>query len=97
VREFTHGDAVAAASALRVRPPETWEGWLVGYLDRAHAADRFRKRTGRVHPRWGNGSLMSAILCDMPVWPEPRLSDPAYAEALVAVLEALIRWRRRAL
>lgn len=97
MREFTHGDAVAAASALRTRPPETWEGWLAGYLDRAHAADQFRKRTGRVHPCWGNGSLMSAILRDAPVWPEPRLSDPGYAEALVAALEVLIRWRRRAI
>lgn len=95
MREFTHGDAVAAASALRTRPSETWERWLAACLDRAHAADRYRKRTGRVHPRWGNGSLMSAILCDMSVWPEPRLSDPDYAEALVAALEALIRWRRR--
>lgn len=97
MREFTHGDAVAAASALRTRPQDTWDGWLSAYLDRAHAADQFRKRTGRVHHHWGNGSLMSAILCDMPVWPEPRLSDPDYAEALVAALEALIRWRRRAL
>lgn len=95
MREFTHGDAVAAASVLRTKPQESWDGWLAMYLDRAHAADGFRKRMGRVHPRWGNGSLMSAILCDMPVWPEPRLSDPGYADALLAALEALIRWRRR--
>lgn len=27
----------------------------------AHAAHAFAKRTGRLHPRWGNGSLMSRV------------------------------------
>lgn len=95
MRSITHGDAVAAASALVRLPAACWERQLDAYLRRADAADRYRKRFGRFHPRWGNGSLIGAVLCDTPVWPEPRLSDPLYAEALVTVLFALIRQRRR--
>jgi hypothetical protein len=94
MRGLTHGDVVAVASLLRTRPRETWDATVDRLLDRAHAADAYRKRLGRVHPRWGNGSLMSTVLCESPVWPEQRLSDPRYVEALAAVLLALIHRRR---
>lgn len=93
MRSVTHGDAVAAASALVRLPEETWQHRLDTYLRRADAADRYRKRMGRFHPRWGNGSLMGAVLCDADVWPEPMLSDPRYAEALVTVLLSLMKRR----
>ena len=95
MRGITHGDAVAAASLLRGAPRESWDSTLGSLFERAHAADLYRKRLGRLHPCWGNGSLVSAVLCESAVWPEQRLSDPDYADALVAVLLALIRWRRR--
>ena len=95
MRAVSHGDAVAAASLIRCRPPETWAATLQSLFDRAHVADLYRKRLGRMHPEWGNGSLTSAVLCDSDVWPEPRLSDPVYTEALVAVLLAVMRWRDR--
>ena len=91
MREIVHGDVVAAACALLAVTPEGWEARIAGYLIRADAADRYRRRIGRAHPRWGNGSLMGAVLCEAGIWPEPRLSDPVYAEAMVAVLMALIR------
>ena len=91
MREVVHGDVVAVASALRELPPEGWEARIAEYLIRADAADRYRRRIGRAHPHWGNGSLMGAVLCEAGIWPEPRLSDPIYAEAMVAVLMALIR------
>lgn len=94
MREVVHGDVVAVASALRDLPPEGWEARIAGYLTRADAADRYRRRIGRAHPVWGNGSLMGAVLSGADVWPEPRLSDPVYAEAMVAVLMALIRRKR---
>ena len=45
-------------------------------LEKAHAADRFRKNCGRAHPLWGNGSLMAAALTECGRAGEPRLSDP---------------------
>jgi hypothetical protein len=95
MRGVTHADAVAAASLLLRAPRAAWESTLEVLFMRAHAADLYRKRLGRIHPRWGNGSLVSTVLCDSSVWPEHRLSDPAYAEALVAVLTALIRRHQR--
>lgn len=91
MREVVHGDVVATACALMAVPPEGWEARIAGYLIRADAADRYRRRIGRAHPHWGNGSLMGAVLSGGDVRPEPRLSDPVYAEAMVAVLMALIR------
>lgn len=95
MRGLTHGDVVAAASLLRIRPRETWDATIDRLLDQAHAADAYRKRLGRIHPRWGNGSLMSAVLCETTVWPEQRLSDTDYVEALAAVLLALVHRPRR--
>lgn len=95
MREVTHGDAVAVAALLARLPPGRWDGTIGRLVERAHAADLYRKRLGRAHPRWGNGTLMSVVLCDSDIWPEPRLSDPVYCEALVAVLSALVRRRRR--
>jgi len=91
MRGVTHGDAVAAASLLRAAPRESWDELMETLFKRAHAADCYRRHFGRIHPRWGNGSLMSLVLCESAVWPEQRLSDPAYVEALIAVLMALGR------
>ncbi len=95
MRGLTHGDVVAAASLLRTTPRETWDATVDRLLDQAHAADVYRKRLGRLHPRWGNGSLMSMVLCESSVWPESRFSDSDYVEALAAVLLAFVHRRRR--
>ncbi len=95
MRAVTHGDAVAAASLIFRVSPESWETTLQTIFDRAHAADLYRKRLARVHPQWGNGSLMGAVVSETTVWPEPRLADPDYAEAMIAVLFAVMRWRQR--
>ena len=58
-------------------------------LEKAHAADRFRKNCGRAHPLWGNGSLMAAALTE---W----LSDSGYLEAMCTVIETILDWRQRA-
>lgn len=60
----------------------------------AHAADIYRKRTGRAHRLWGNGTLYAAAFAGSPALP-PRsnLSDARYLLALGDVLDALILWR----
>ena len=91
MRAATHGDVVVAARALLGLPPSHWNGELVRWLQLADWADRFRKRTGRVHPFWGNGTLMSAVMALRgPAGGEPALSDPAYLEAFATVIEALV-------
>lgn len=66
---------------------------LLDYLDRAHAADRFRKRHRRAHRDWGNGSLSAAILAEFPPRAEPFLSDQRYVTALAEVFDVIIEWR----
>lgn len=94
MRPLLHGDLIETARALEMLAPEQ-RGIAVGrWLDEAHAADLFRKRTGRAHPIWGNGSLLARVIC------EPRAPDRAlgagYLRALGEVSAALIDWRGRA-
>lgn len=57
----------------------------------AHVADIYRKRTGRAHRLWGNGTLYASAIPPLgPLPPEADLSDMIYVQALGAVLEALI-------
>ncbi len=63
----------------------------------AELADRHVQRTGRLHPLYGNGSLMTAartrVLAD-----EPGFDDLDYCQCFEMVLRQLIlRQARRAL
>ncbi len=55
----------------------------------AEIADRYTRDTGRVHPVYGNGSLMGAarkrVMAD-----EPGFDDAEYCRCFEAVLRALI-------
>lgn len=92
MRPILHGDVVAAARLLMGIAPRDRPGVIVALLTRADAADRYRKRTGRVHPFWGNGSLLAAASV-RGLRPEPFLDDPDYCQCFVEVFEALVRWR----
>ena len=89
MRRVLHGDVVAAACARLAAPPDARAGLMRRMLAEAEIADRFRLRTGRAHPLWGSGSLMSAALV-RPSAREPYLDDPDYAACMVQVFEALI-------
>ncbi|PPB81311.1 hypothetical protein LV82_01357 [Albidovulum inexpectatum] len=91
MRQITHSDVVVAACALRGMPRGRWPDALRVWLDRAHAADIYRKRLGRFHPSWGNGALGGAI--PRPIPTEAPLSDPDQMEAMAFVIEALLAWR----
>lgn len=88
MRRVLHGDAVTAARALLAVSPEARAGLLAEIFAEAEAADAYRKRTGRAHPVWGTGSLMSAAL-GRDCAPEPCLDDPDYAACLAQVFTAL--------
>ncbi|MEX5729273.1 hypothetical protein Ga0609869_002626 [Rhodovulum iodosum] len=92
MRPVLHGDAVAAALALMPLPEAARAGAITAMLARAGAADAYRKRFGRSHPRWGDGSLM-ALARGRPLPPEPALDDAGYCRCLSLVFAAIAEWR----
>jgi len=93
MRPVLHGDIVAAARVLFLLPAAERPAALEDLFRRAAWADDYRRRTGRMHPVWGDGSLMSvALRRDTP--PEPPLSDSGYCDCLAQVFEGLVAWRR---
>jgi len=83
------GDLAAAAWALAAVAPARRPGLMARILAQAEAADRFRARAGRAHPRFGNGSLMAAALAHPQAPRAPGDPDglAILALALGAVLE----------
>lgn len=65
---------------------------MAALLAAAHSADKLRKRTGRAHPRWGDGTLAAAAAA-LPLALPPRRYDRAATAALAAVLAGLAAWR----
>lgn len=82
------GDVIAAARVLVAFEPTARHLVLARMIDQAEQADRYRKRLGRSHPKWGNGSLMAAASL-WPQVPEPFLSDDDYLDCLQVVLVRL--------
>jgi len=89
MRRVLYGDVRAAARALLAVPREARAALLTRLFAEAEAADAHRLATGRAHPRYGTGSLMSAALAH-DVAREPYLDDATYAACLAEVFEALV-------
>ena len=88
-----HGDVVAAARVLYALPEEARSETIDRLLTNARRADRYRRETGKVHPFWGDGTLMTAALSTDPP-AEPKLADEDYCACLAQVFEALISHER---
>ena len=87
------GDVMALARGLSGMPADHQRiACQQAYL-RAHCADKFRKRLGRVHPRWGDGSLMAFALLTYRGKRDQDL-DWAFMSALRTVLDQLLQWRQ---
>ncbi|GGD40686.1 DUF7742 family protein [Sinisalibacter lacisalsi] len=89
MRRVLHGDVSAAARVLLAAPVADRAALVARMLREAEAADRYRLATGRAHPLWGSGSLMSAALA-RPRAHEPYLDEPDYAACMAMVFEALV-------
>ena len=89
MRPMGHGDMSAAGCALLSVAPAARAELLNRMLTEAEAADAYRRDTGRVHPLWGNGSLMSVAMV-RPRRREPFLDDPDYAACLAMIFDAVI-------
>lgn len=90
MRPVLHGDVSCAARALLRLPGPQRAGLCRRLLAEAEAADRHVGRTGRLHPLFGNGSLMSAARKRM-LADEPGFDDPEYCRCFEMVLRALVR------
>ncbi len=87
-----HGDAVTAARALLAAPECERAGLIAQLLIRADQADIYRRRRRKLHPFWGDGSLEGAAR-KVPLCREPFLDQPDYCACLIAVFEAILRFR----
>lgn len=89
MRPVLHGDVSNAARALLQVPRGVRQNLCIRLIREAETADIYARRTGRLHPLWGNGSLMSAarkrVLAD-----EPGFDDPDYCACFEMVLRQLI-------
>jgi hypothetical protein len=88
MRALLLGDVVAAARALLPVAEEERVAVLSALIEAATLADGHRRRSGRSHPRHGDGSLMAAALargCAR----EPFLDDRDYCRCLALVLTRL--------
>ena len=87
MRPVLEADLWLAARAARLVPHAERAGSVRLWIAQADAADRYRKRMGRAHPQWGNGSL-AARLAREPLG-EERARDPAFLGALAEVARVL--------
>lgn len=89
MRPVLHGDVSNAARALLHVPRALRQDLCARMLCEAEAADIYAQRQGRLHPLWGNGSLMSAarkrVLAD-----EPGFDDVDYCDCFEMVLRGLV-------
>ncbi|MCL1629343.1 hypothetical protein M3N55_11415 [Roseibaca sp. V10] len=87
MRPVTPGDIMAAARVLLLLPEEAWEKRLEAMLSQAEAAECHRTRTGRAHPRYGNGTLMSVAT---PQGAPPAMGDRRFLAAMGALIAAVL-------
>ncbi len=92
MRPLHHGDLVSAACLIYSYPVAQRAARLDSLFDLAHAADLYRKRFGRGHRTWGNGSVMAMARRSI-VGPEPPLEDLEYCQCLAQVLRAWTEWK----
>lgn len=89
MRALLIGDVIAAAVVLVDQDESNWAKDVAQMFSQAHAADLHRLASGRSHPDWGNGSLMS-VARGRSIGPEPYLSNGKYLRALKCVIETAL-------
>ncbi|MDA7963426.1 hypothetical protein [Ruegeria sp.] len=92
MRPVLHGDISAAARALLAAPRADRDRLCARMIAEAELADHHTRQTGRVHPLYGNGSLMAAAR-GRPLADEPNFDDTRYCQCFETVLRHLIRFQ----
>ncbi|MTI03583.1 hypothetical protein [Roseibium sp. RKSG952] len=91
MRPLLHGDVSAAARVLLALPQSERDRICTEMITEAELADQHVAQTGKLHPAYGNGSLMAAArtrtLAD-----EPAFDDVEYCLCFELVLRQLVRF-----
>lgn len=93
VRAITYFDIIQTARVLRYLPRKQWGEQTLRGLYKAHCADLYRKRLGRVHPLWGNGTLAAVFVGKLSS--ESFLNGARDLDAMAEVIHAVWSWRRQ--
>ncbi|WP_170414271.1 DUF7742 family protein [Ruegeria atlantica] len=91
MRPVLHGDVSTAARVLLNAPPADRERLCVKMINEADLADSYVGQTGRLHPLFGNGSLMTAARA-RPLADEPGFDDVQYCKCFEMVLRCLVQF-----
>ena len=94
MRPVLIGDVIAVARVLLTQSDARWPACVDRLLWQADVADRYRRRLGKPHAAWGNGSLMATAAAEPRIADEPFLADIRYLRALACVLDRLIAAKR---
>lgn len=89
MRAIRHSDVAALARVIAVYRNTAVQPRIGHVMDLAHAADKYRKRYRRGHPKWGNGSLFSYAM--------GHEQHPAQCSDRIAALRIIRLWRARGL
>ncbi|MFT5066750.1 MAG: hypothetical protein ACJAXK_001197 [Yoonia sp.] len=81
-------DLNIATRVLMAAPLNSQRDLIDKLIQNARTADKYRKKTGRAHPKWGVGSLADACIGQIRV-PRPAACDALYLESLSTVIAAL--------
>jgi hypothetical protein len=92
MRPVLISDLTLAARALLFVPPMARKKLALRLLQDADVGDRYARRIGRIHTKYGDGTL-SAVARMRPLALEPTLNNFAYCECLALVLEQLMELR----
>ena len=85
-------EVLRAAGCLKTLPDASQPGQAAQWITDCHFADKYRKRLGKNHAEWGNGSLLARVgpTC---ILGQTDLGDPDYLQAVITILSALLAWQ----
>lgn len=94
MRPVLIGDILCLARVILAAPQGQQRQLCADLLYQADCADKFRKRHGRAHPQWGDGSVMArATQYSETALTHVSLREAAFCRALETVLHELAVWR----
>ncbi len=85
-------EVLRVAGCLKTLPLVTQPAQAAQWITDCHFADKYRKRLGKNHAEWGNGSLLARVgpTC---ISDQANLGDHDFLQALITILSALRTWQ----
>lgn len=90
MRPVMHGDISSAARALLAARPDLRPALARQMIHEAECADRYVIENRRIHPQFGNGTLM-AVARKRPLAVEPDFDNADYSRCFEMMLRILRR------